>query len=152
MRPGVALLVAAVLMSGCGTDTGASSSTQADDPGVPTEAALAANEIFIVSMPDGYADCGATVLTSGWPTTTAFNPESALTCLNDAIATGTPSQYAYWGRDGTGGITGAIIRVQEDTPIEFIEYSVDAVGTVTSQQRTCSELTSGFQQPPICAS
>jgi hypothetical protein len=151
VKPAATLFIVAALLAGCGTDQAASSTTEQVDPGVPTGAALAANEVFIVSMPDGYADCGTTVLTSGWPTTTVFNPETTLTCLNDAIASGTPSQYAYWGRDGTGGIEGVIIRVQAEAPIALIAYSVDATGAVTSQERTCSQLTSGIQEPPTCA-
>ncbi len=150
MKALIALLVIGMLAAACGTSS-EPSSTEPGDPGVPTEAALAANEVFLVEMPAGYADCGATVLTSGYPTTTVFNPDVSLTCLNAAIESGTPSQYAYWGRDGTGGISGAVVRLGEDASLTVIDYRVDSEGKVASTSQQCDELESDVMQPPVCA-
>jgi hypothetical protein len=150
VRALITLLAIGMLVAACGTSP-EPSSTEPEDPGVPTEAALAANEVFLVEMPAGYADCGATVLTSGYPTTTAFNPDVSLTCLNRAIETGTPSQYAYWGRDGTGGISGAVVRLGEDASFTVIDYRVDSEGKVTSTSQQCDELGPDVMQPPVCA-
>jgi len=146
----VTLLVIGMLAAACGTSS-APSTTEPEDPGMPTEVALAANEVFLVEMPAGYADCGATVLTSGWPTTTAFNPDTSLSCLNAAIESGTPSQYAYWGRDGTGGISGSVVRLKEDASLTVIDYHVDSEGNVSSTSQDCHELKTDVMQPPVCA-
>jgi hypothetical protein len=146
----LALLVAAC-SSGTSTTTEPETTQPAnpDDPTAPSSVALAANEGFL-AIPVGFADCGVSVLTSGWPTTTAFNPETDLACLNEAIDSRLPSQYAYWGRDESGGISGVIIRVNESSPLTFVDYAVDASGNVESTVYTCVDLETDVARPPIC--
>ncbi len=151
------VLAIALVAAGCSgggssttTEVQTTASTAPDDPTAPTSESLAANEGFL-TLPTGFADCGATILTSGWPTTTVFNDEITLSCLNDAIASQTASQYVYWGRDQTGGISGLIIRVNTLGVLTVIDYTVDAAGNVESSDQTCAELQSGMGQPPVCA-
>lgn len=156
MRRLIVTLALALLVASCsggGTSTTSEGETtlptNPDDPTAPTSGALAANEGFL-AIPVGFADCGISVLTSGWPTTTAFNPETDLACLSEAIASQIPSQYAYWGRDGSEGISGVIIRVNESSPLTFIDYTVDPSGNVESTVYTCVDLETDFARPPVC--
>jgi hypothetical protein len=158
MRVFIAVIAVALLLAACSgtgttstTGTGSSSSPAGpDDPTAPTEDSLAANESFL-AVPAGYQDCGETVLTSGWPTTTLYFAETELACINDAIASHTPSQYVYWGRDGNGGVTGTIIRVNPTGPLSVIGYTVDSTGTVVSSERSCADIAGDVGQPPVCA-
>lgn len=157
MRHLLVIVLVGVVAAGCGAGASAStdqpvtttSAADPDDPSAPTDASLAANDGFLV-VPDGYADCGSSILTSGWPTTTVFNPEVELTCLNEAIGSNTSSQYAYWGRDGAGGIDGTIIRVNASQPLTFIDYTVDSSGNVGNRIYACVELESDIAQLPVC--
>jgi hypothetical protein len=149
-------LVVAVLVAGAGCSDnnpeGAESTSPADptESTAPTDAALAAGEAFRV-VPGGHDDCGATVLTSGWPTTTAFNSEIAAQCIVAAAVSGDPAQYAVWGRDGRGGIVGTIIRVDGPDMIVFIDFAVDPEGRTDSSDAPCRELASSPFAPPVCA-
>lgn len=144
-----AALVSLSLLSAC--SNGGSVDTEPTESLAPTDAALAANERFL-EVPNDLLDCGATVLTSGWPTTTVFNPEISSRCILDAAQAKEPAQYAYWGRDGTGGITGVVIRVNELSPITVVEYSVDAAGGLDSAEEPCAALETESLEPPQCAS
>lgn len=143
------VLVVLVLASGCSND--GTEDTELGESLAPTEVALAADEAFR-SVPGGYDDCGATVLTSGWPTTTIFNPEVSARCIVNAADSGISAQYATWGRDGVGGIVGTIIRVNGPGDITFIEYGVDADGNVDSADTPCQRLTVESFEPPGCDS
>jgi hypothetical protein len=150
------VVLVALLATACNAPSSAStdqpattSATDPDDPSAPTGGSLAANEGFLV-VPDGYEDCGASILSSGSPTTTVFDPEVELTCLNEAIESNTPSQYAYWGRDEAGSITGTIIRVNASQPFTLIDYTVDSAGNVDSSVYECFELESDDDQLPVC--
>ena len=115
----------------------------------PTDAALAAHRLFEVP-PAGYLDCGSQVLTSGWPTTTAYFNESADQCLLDAAGTGTLAQHVTWGRDDRGGLDGTILRVLGLDEIVRIEYHVTADGELTSGEGPCPALMVDFISPPAC--
>ena len=150
MRRGVAVLaVLAVLVSSC--DDGSSEETEpagASQP--PTERALFANEEHL-RTPAGFADCGSTVMTSGWPTTTAFNPEISAQCIMDAALLGQPSQYSYWWRTGAGGLQGVVIRVAGPDDIRAMEYTVGADGILDGVFEPCSSLEIIHGEPPFCA-
>ncbi len=162
----VLLAAIVVLVAGCGDDAteetepvdGSSAPTQAateqTEPAAtdsaPTQTAMDSNEEFL-AVPGGYADCGATILTSGWPTTTAFNPELSSECILDAAGAGDTAQQAFWGRDNVGGIDGTILRVEGPGEITSIAYHVDPDGNVASSQQECSALESISFEPPSCA-
>lgn len=121
-------------------------STAADPAGAPTEAAIDAANAF-TQTPVGYVDCGVSVLTSGWPTTTMYVAEVA-TCILEAVE---PAHYAYWGRDQLGGAEGAVIRLEASGKFLQIDFRVDDQGDIDSEQSTCSSLTSDPFEPPRCA-
>jgi hypothetical protein len=80
-----------------------------------------------------------------------FNPEVAAGCNVAAAAAGSPAQYAFWGRDGVGGIAGTIIRVEGPGEITFIEYTVDEDGDSASAETPCQELAIISFEPPGCS-
>ena len=116
----------------------------------PTDAAIAAHRLFEVPPAD-FLDCGSQVLTSGWPTTTAYFNESADQCLLDAAGAGTLAQHVVWGRDDRGGLDGTILRVLGLDEIVQIEYHVTADGVLTSGEGPCPTLIVDFISPPGCA-
>lgn len=147
-RWGFALAVLAIVAGACSNS--ASEETEPTGSVAPTEQAMAAND-ELLRIPAGLADCGTTVLTSGWPTTTAFNPEVSASCIMSAVETGVPSQYAYWFRDGAGGLQGVIVRVEGPDSLLFMEYNVDEAGILTGLFEPCAGLeTVGFN-PPGCS-
>ena len=90
-------------------------------------------------------------MTSGWPTTTVYNPEIAATCILDASAARSLAQYAYWYRDGGGGIYGVLIRVNAASPITVTEYGISPDGELARSDSDCSLLSSGGFEPPFCS-
>ncbi len=149
MRLGVAALVAlAILLTAC--DDGSSEETEGLGPSeAPTERALEANEDHL-RTPTGLVDCGSTVMTSGWPTTTAFNPSVSATCIMDAAEKGEPAQYSYWWRDGSGGLHGVIIRVNGPEDLRAMEYTISADGIVEGVFDPCDALEVVDGEPPFC--
>lgn len=106
---------------------------------------------MFIDVPDNVEDCEVTVLTSGWPTTSAYPPEHpGDACLFEAAAAGTPAQRTLWGRDDRGGIEGTILRVTGPDSVLKISYVVSPDGAVTSREETCSTLAIGDSEPPSC--
>ena len=155
MWRGVGAAVVLVALAGCSGEstevTQPTTGAQRSDSAVPTETALAAGEAFRM-VPAGYDDCDDTVLTSGWPTTMPYNSEVSAQCIVDAADAGAPAQYAFWGRDGVGGIVGTIIRVNATNDITFVDFTIDADGITDSFSTSCSELATNPFEPPVCGS
>jgi hypothetical protein len=151
------VVVFIALLAGCADDapstttsepTATTSDLAAGTP--PTDTATQANAAF-TRVPAGYADCGTVILTSGWPTTTAYLAEIRSTCIADAADTGEPTQQAFWGRDDRGGIEGTFIRVDGPEAITMTSYRIDADGTVTDSGETeCRALEIPDFEPPLC--
>jgi hypothetical protein len=160
-RSAAAVMVAAVVLVGCSDTTeetdataGAESSVAVEqtDPllGTPPSAeAEAMNNDFIL-VPGDLLDCGTSILTSGWPTTTVFVAEIAAECILAAANSGTAAQHTFWGRDDRGGIDGTIIRVDGPGAITAVDYYIDPEGNLTSSDTTCQELSVGSFEPPAC--
>ncbi len=148
LRWGIVVLIVG-LLAACGDNPAG----EDEDPGgsqPPTEEAMAANAEFL-APPIGYEDCGTTVMTSGWPTTTSYNAEISARCILDAADVNSLAQYGYWSRDGRGGIQGVVIKVNAASPLTVTEYGVDSEGAVSSVSENCSLLTSDSFQPPSCS-
>lgn len=141
---GIGLLTASCALRASDTPTTVSGQ---DVP--PTELAQDADESIRV-VPDGYADCGTTLLSSGWPTTTAYLPEVSASCIVEAVATGNRAQYSYTQRDNAGGIQGTIVRVEGQGSVTELSYTVDAEGNSTTVRVTCASLLVADFAPPVC--
>jgi hypothetical protein len=157
----LAVMVAAVVLVGCSDTTeepdataGAESSVSVEqtDPLLgtpPTAEAEATNNDFIL-VPVDVLDCGTSILTSGWPTTTVFVAEIEAECILAAAKSGTPAQQTFWGRDDRGGIDGTIIRVDGPGAVTAVDYDIDPEGNLISGDTTCQELSVGSFEPPAC--
>ena len=137
-----------VLLTAC--SDGSTEETEPTGSIAPTEEAMSVNDELLL-VPSGYRDCGITVTTSGWPTTTAYNAEYSAGCIVESAESGTAAQYAYWGRDGGGGLQGVIVRVADGGSIELMEYHIDSTGVLDGVFDPCSGLVSGEFEPPVCA-
>ena len=148
VRWGVTVLLACLIAACAETPVEVDDDAAVSEP--PTEAATAANSDFL-EPPIGYEDCGTTVMTSGWPTTTAYNAEISARCILNASDVNRLAQYAYWYRDGNGGIHGVLIRVNAASPMTVTEYGVDSAGVVSSVDESCRLLTGDGFEPPSCS-
>jgi len=145
----VATTLGCLVLAGCMDPNSQADQTTstADDAGgslEPTEAALAANAEFLL-VPAEFTDCGETITTSGWPTTTmAFGVDP---CILESSETGQPASYGIWGRDHRGGIDGVHYTVGGPDEAAAVAYHVAADGTVTIvQTQDCRALVAGSSE------
>ncbi len=139
-------------LAGAGCSLRSSGPSTTIDPGLgvaPTQAALDADEVMR-QVPSGYVDCGTTVLSSGWPSTTAYVSEQSAACIVEAASAGSRAQHAYTHRDHAGGIEGTIIRVEGSASILMLTYHIDDQGNATTTDVTCEALDVPQFEPPVC--
>jgi hypothetical protein len=77
-RSSALVIIAALLLSACGTSTAPPSS-------------LSPTKVTYPQVPAGGIDCGITNEMSGWPTTTVPGP-AIYSCLSDALSSGRPAR------------------------------------------------------------
>ncbi len=122
-----------------------------DGDGTPTEAALAADR-DMRRVPAGYEDCGSTIPTSGWPTTTVALP-GRTDCILAAAVAGSPASYSVTGRDHAGGMRGVIYRVDGPGLFQVIRYQTTTTGALTDSVESCADFIAPESQydEPTCS-
>ena len=147
-------MVAVVLIvvgAGCALRSDGPSTTVDPALGVaPTQLALDA-DTTMREVPSGYRDCGTTVLSGGWPSTTVYVSEQSAAWIVEAANAGSLAQHAYTHRDHAGGINGTIIRVEGPASILMLTYHIDDQGNPTTTDVACETLDVPQFEPPVCA-
>jgi hypothetical protein len=119
----------------------------------PTDEVLATVEALPELVgDDDWDDCGLRWLTSGFPTTTAWQPWPDEGCLAAAHAQGRGARQWFFSRDGDGGAAGWALEMDESGLVTQtdVAYAPDASVERSSTTCTVAELELGFAMPPRC--